>query len=584
MNRSKNLIHFIFLCILIQQASTVRRGIGGKVPVERESVTIMKRYMAENKFCLDGSDYQKTYRDATAAKMYVQKYCNKNFEGKAADYLRSTYGNEIKVMGQGSFGKVSHYRNARGEDFAIKVPKSFSYDDVMIEINTSECIRSKTVEEDRENVNNYALITECVWPTTKSPHLTMRFFPETLTKRIKTYYTAGYDSLSDNKQLDMLRDMAMLATEMTYLHHLNIAHRDIKPDNVMIAANGMPHIGDFGTGSPIGSITRGTAGTPYYLDYNLIDGKSVGIEADIYSLCITFAAMLTQPTFNKQIGIMLTKGGYGKSGYKPAISWLKLPVDFAWLSNMFKAYNTRWKAIDVKNKLNEMYSTLEEQIKSKRKFVDPVKDQLKRSTSVLVQPKSNIKQVLPVDKPQLSLEKVLGSDLMSKRPAFMNNFHQKQQEIVSNIQKNMNNKDLPPSKSNNMVQKENIRDMRIEQLQKEIEIANIDLANKKKNLMMGNIGPSDNRFKNPYLGKNIVVRDQEIIAISSPGNQPINELNRGPRFKNNMMLNQIVDTTVRNKSKAKAQKKKVIPYANREHMKALNDRLEKIKNRKKIYI
>ena len=148
----------------------------------------------------------------------------------------------------------------------------------------------------------------------------------------------------------------------------------------------------------------------------------------------------------------------------------------------------------------------------------------------------------------------------------------------------MNNKDLPPSKSNNMVQKENIRDMRIEQLQKEIEIANIDLANKKKNLMMGNIGPSDNRFKNPYLGKNIVVRDQEIIAISSPGNQPINELNRGPRFKNNMMLNQIVDTTVRNKSKAKAQKKKVIPYANREHMKALNDRLEKIKNRKKIYI
>ena len=575
MNRSKNLIHFIFLSILVQQAYTVRRGIGGKVPVERESVTIMKRYMADNNFCLDGSDYQKTYRDSTAAKIYVQKYCNKNFHGGAADYLRDTYGKEIKVMGQGSFGKVSHYRNLGGHDFAIKVPKSFSYDDVMIEINTSECIRSKTTEENRGKVDNYALITECVWPTTKSPHLTMRFFPETLSQRVKTYYNLGYDGLSDAKKLDLIRDMAMLATELTYLHGLNIAHRDIKPDNVMISATGMPHIGDFGTGSPIGSITRGKAGTPYYLDYNLVSGQSVGIEADVYSLCITYAAMLTHPTFKKQIDIMLIKGGYGKSGYKPAISWLKLPVDFAWLKNMFTTYNIRWKAIDVQNKLNEMYIALEKVIESKSKLVVPVKDQIKRRNSELVQPKSNIKQVLPNDKPQLSLEKVLGKDLMSKRPKIMDKvehkiqaneqtFHQKQQQIVEKIQK------------------DNFRDMRIEQLQKEIEIANIDLAKKKQILLNRNNDKSNNIYKNPYVNKNALVKDQEIIAVSNPIKTPINVLNRAPQFKSNLILNQIAENTVTNKAKAK--KKKVIPYANREHMKALNDRLEKIKNRKKIYI
>src|SRR5262249_60375336 len=82
-----------------------------------------------------------------------------------------------------------------------------------------------------------------------------------------------------------------LAGAMTAVHRAGIAHRDLKPQNVLIAADGTPKVTDFG----IAKTTRGSdshtetgiiLGTPSYMAPEQAEGrtKEVGPEADVWAL------------------------------------------------------------------------------------------------------------------------------------------------------------------------------------------------------------------------------------------------------------------------------------------------------------
>ncbi|RME04610.1 MAG: serine/threonine protein kinase [Planctomycetota bacterium] len=78
-----------------------------------------------------------------------------------------------------------------------------------------------------------------------------------------------------------------------------IVHRDIKPDNIMIAKDGTAKLCDLGIAKEInqeGSLTQtGIAlGTPYYISPEQAMGeKKIDIRSDIYSLGATFYHMIT---------------------------------------------------------------------------------------------------------------------------------------------------------------------------------------------------------------------------------------------------------------------------------------------------
>ena len=75
------------------------------------------------------------------------------------------------------------------------------------------------------------------------------------------------------------------ATALTAIHHAGIVHRDFKPDNVLIAADG-PRVVDFGIARIIdstGTITSRAVGTPAYMAPEQISGGPVGPHTDVFS-------------------------------------------------------------------------------------------------------------------------------------------------------------------------------------------------------------------------------------------------------------------------------------------------------------
>ncbi|MEV5554210.1 transporter substrate-binding domain-containing protein [Nonomuraea wenchangensis] len=85
------------------------------------------------------------------------------------------------------------------------------------------------------------------------------------------------------------------ATALTAIHHAHIVHRDFKPDNVLIAADG-PRVVDFGIARIIdstGTITSRAIGTPAYMAPEQIAGDDVGPYTDVFSWGATIAFAAT---------------------------------------------------------------------------------------------------------------------------------------------------------------------------------------------------------------------------------------------------------------------------------------------------
>ncbi|WP_433251883.1 bifunctional serine/threonine-protein kinase/glutamate ABC transporter substrate-binding protein [Streptosporangium sp. CA-135522] len=88
------------------------------------------------------------------------------------------------------------------------------------------------------------------------------------------------------------------ATALTAIHHAAIVHRDFKPDNVLIAADG-PRVVDFGIARIVdstGTITSRAIGTPAYMAPEQISGADVGPHTDVFAWGATIAFAATGET------------------------------------------------------------------------------------------------------------------------------------------------------------------------------------------------------------------------------------------------------------------------------------------------
>lgn len=213
------------------------------------------------------------------------------------DVTRDTEGNKlineylvIGELGRGSFGKVKLAEHKQHRDLvAIKIlNKSMlrkvrngmtsAIQQVQTEIAVMKKLRHRNI------VNLYEVIDD---PKSNKMYLVMQYVANGTVRSINTDGTCP--KLEDKLARDYARQ---LAAGLNYLHRHNVVHRDIKPDNILLGANGNIYLSDFGVSEILDEDTDfivGSQGTPAFMSPELCRGEGSvhGKAVDMWALGVT---------------------------------------------------------------------------------------------------------------------------------------------------------------------------------------------------------------------------------------------------------------------------------------------------------
>ena len=202
--------------------------------------------------------------------------------------------NWVKVIGQGTFGVV-YKAECVEEKRVVAIKKVFQdpkYSNrefkIVINLDHPNCIK----------VHRFFFSTGDDKPEAKYLNLVMDYIPETLYKILRFYFKKGIDfpnPLCKIYTYQMLR-------ALSYIHNLNICHRDIKPQNILIdVETNRLVLCDFGSAKVLktGETSVAYICSRYYRAPELILGEdSYGCAIDVWAIgCVVAEMILGEPLF-----------------------------------------------------------------------------------------------------------------------------------------------------------------------------------------------------------------------------------------------------------------------------------------------
>lgn len=91
---------------------------------------------------------------------------------------------------------------------------------------------------------------------------------------------------------DVARVGVAVAEALAYAHRCGILHRDVKPSNIFVGANGMVKLGDFGLACLVAESVKDKSGTKRYMAPEVLDDGGVSEASDQYSLGVTLRELV----------------------------------------------------------------------------------------------------------------------------------------------------------------------------------------------------------------------------------------------------------------------------------------------------
>lgn len=191
---------------------------------------------------------------------------------------------QIRYIGKGGTGRVfSAVRAADGETVAVKVPVNFD------EATGAAFLKEMRIWQSLSHENIVALYSVNILP---SPYVEMEYLKQSLS-----------DLVLPLEGTDAARIISGVANGLAYAHSRGVIHRDIKPQNILLAEDGTPRITDWGQGKILGD-TLETKVTGFSLSYAAPEQLAPSTfgspdeRTDIYQLGTVFYEVLTgKPPF-----------------------------------------------------------------------------------------------------------------------------------------------------------------------------------------------------------------------------------------------------------------------------------------------
>lgn len=201
----------------------------------------------------------------------------------------------IGILGKGAFGIVSLVVDTKSkESFALKAIKKYEIakrgfqkyimneKDVMMRMSNPFLVNLRATFKDKLRV--YFLIDVCLG----GELFTILRRHKNFNGKTSRFYTA------------------CVIEAFAYMHSLNIIYRDLKPENLVLDANGYLKVTDFGFAKYIRDKTYTLCGTPEYFAPEIVSGQGHGKGVDWWTLGILIFEMLSSRTpffADSQMGI-----------------------------------------------------------------------------------------------------------------------------------------------------------------------------------------------------------------------------------------------------------------------------------------
>jgi serine/threonine protein kinase len=189
------------------------------------------------------------------------------------------------LLGQGGFAWVWAATRSDDKSFAVKILKPRYATDAPFETR----FRQEAAFAAGLAHPNVVRIEE-VGPAGEPSYFSMDLYPDSLSDRL-----ARESMLAE---ADTIRFATGVAEALAFAHAQEIIHRDIKPDNVLLGADGRPVLTDFGIARAVSGYVAATGftmtiGTPAYLSPEQAQGRALDGRSDLYSLGITMYRAIT---------------------------------------------------------------------------------------------------------------------------------------------------------------------------------------------------------------------------------------------------------------------------------------------------